>query len=1011
MDQSSYEDEAPTQKLRRQRRALAREAAKAKRRGSVAGAAFSGVAGAALALVGLGLGTPAGASTFTVTNLNDAGPGSLRQAVLGANSNAGADLITFQAGLTGTITLTSGQLQVYASADLEGPGADVITVSGNDASRVFYLYADSAGEAVTIAGLTIAHGRADEGAGIYDQGEGLTLDHVVLTANAAVKGDGGGLGLGGIVPAVTVRDSTITGNSADGNGGGVSAGAGDSILFQRTLVTDNQAAKGGGAYFYDPASVGFEDSTIAGNNATTAGGGIYLYDTQKGGGLTVSGTTISGNTSRGSGGGVFVHRSGGPLTMVDSTVSGNTGSEGNGGGIFLYHLYDGSSIQSSTIANNTVGVSGGGIFSQEDQEISLVDTIVAGNHTTLFARTVKGAKGFGPSDLNGGIFDSRYSLIGEVGAATVNDLGGTMLHQNDPQLGPLANHGGLTQTQVPTHTSPAVNHGDPAFTPPPATDQRGFPRVADGRLDIGAVELTPGVDVDPVTVPTLGGLGKLLLGVLLAGGGLLLLRRRRGSALSGAALAVAGLGLGAPADAATFTVTNLNDAGPGSLRQAVLGANSAAGADLITFQAGLTGTITLTTGQLQVEDAVDIQGPGAAALTVSGNDASRVFYLYADAAPFDVTLSGLTISHGTADGSGGGGIKDNGENLTLDHVVLTANSSPVGPALWMDGKSLTATVRDSAITGNTGNFDGGVHVGSTGGEVTFQRVVISGNTALHAGGAFFGAPESLTIEDSTVSGNHSAFEAGGLEIHNTGKGGFTLSGTTISGNSGTAGGGLVIDQAGGPVKVIDSTISGNDSSTGGGIYLYSLYNTVIQNSTIAGNTAGEGGGGGIFLRNGEVSLVNTIVADNLGPPSSRSVIGKGTPAPLVGNDLGGEVFDSSYSLIENQGTATVNDLGGTIFNQDPQLGPLANHGGPTQTQRPALTSPAVDHGDPAFAPPPATDQRGFPRVADGRLDIGAVEITPGVDFDVAAVPTLGGLGKLLLAGLLAGGALLLLRRA
>jgi hypothetical protein len=1010
MDQSSHEKTSAQKPGRRQRRA--RAAAKATEKALLSGAA--------LALAGLGFGGSADAATFTVTNLNDAGPGSLRQAVLGANSNAGADLITFQAGLTGTITLTSGQLAVYASVDIEGPGADVITVSGNDASRVFYLYADSAGEAVTIAGLTIAHGLADEGGGIYDRGEGLTLDHVVLTANATTaKGDGGGLGLGGVVPAVTVRDSTITGNTADENGGGVFAGEGDAILFQRTLISGNQANRGGGAYFYDPASVTFEDSTIAGNSVLNNGGGIYLYDTQ-GGGLAISGTTISGNTAVGSGGGIIVHRTGGPLTMVDSTVSGNTGSEGNGGGIFLYHLYDGSSIRSSTIANNTVGVSGGGIFLPPGQEISLVDTIVAENHTTFFSRPVSGTKGIGESDINGGTFDSRYSLIEDVGGATVNDLGGTILHQ-DPQLGPLANHGGLTQTQLPAPTSPAVNHGDPAFTPPPATDQRGLPRVADGRLDIGAVELTPGVDFDVVTVPTLGGLGKLLLGGLLAGGGLLLLRRRRGPAASGtarsgavgaagAALAVAGLGLGTPAGAATFTVTNLNDAGPGSLRQAVLGANSAAGADVITFQAGLTGTITLTTGQLQVEDAVDIQGPGAAALTVSGNDASRVFYLYADATPFDVTLSGLTISHGTADGSGGGGIKDNGENLTLDHVVLTANSSPVGPALWMDGKSLTATVRDSAITGNTGNFDGGVHVGSTGGEVLLQRVVISNNTALHAGGASFSSPESLTIEDSTVSGNHSAFEAGGLEIHNTGKGGFTLSRTTISGNSGSAGGGLVVDQAGGPVKVIDSTISGNDSSTGGGIYLYSLYDTVIQNSTIAGNTAGEGGGGGIFLRNGEVSLVNTIVADNLGPPSSRSVIGKGTPAPLVGNDLGGEVFDSSYSLIENQGTATVNDLGGTIFNQDPQLGPLANNGGPTQTQRPALTSPAVDHGDPAFAPPPATDQRGFPRVADGRLDIGAVEITPGVDFDVATVPTLGGLGKLLLAGLLAGGALLLLRR-
>src|SRR5947209_5196210 len=82
--------------------------------------------------------------------------------------------------------------------------------------------------------------------------------------------------------------------------------------------------------------------------------------------------------------------------------------------------------------------------------------------------------------------------------------------------------------------------------------------------------------------------------------------------------------LAAPsAAAATFTVTNLNDSGAGSLRQAVLDANGAAGADVITFQSGLSGTITLATGELSLYDSVDIQGPGAAAITISGNNSTR----------------------------------------------------------------------------------------------------------------------------------------------------------------------------------------------------------------------------------------------------------------------------------------------------------------------------------------------------------------------------------------------------
>src|SRR5436190_14502743 len=75
----------------------------------------------------------------------------------------------------------------------------------------------------------------------------------------------------------------------------------------------------------------------------------------------------------------------------------------------------------------------------------------------------------------------------------------------------------------------------------------------------------------------------------------------------------------------TFTVLNLADDGLGSLRAAVLAANTSRGADVIDFAPGLTGTIGLTTGQLDITDAVTIDGPGAGVLAVSGNDASRVF--------------------------------------------------------------------------------------------------------------------------------------------------------------------------------------------------------------------------------------------------------------------------------------------------------------------------------------------------------------------------------------------------
>src|SRR5262249_49133648 len=85
------------------------------------------------------LGARLAPAAFTVTNLNDSGAGSLRQAVQNANASAGADVITFQDGLSGTITLTSGQLSVTGPVSIRGPGSEVLAVSGNHASRIFKM--------------------------------------------------------------------------------------------------------------------------------------------------------------------------------------------------------------------------------------------------------------------------------------------------------------------------------------------------------------------------------------------------------------------------------------------------------------------------------------------------------------------------------------------------------------------------------------------------------------------------------------------------------------------------------------------------------------------------------------------------------------------------------------------------------------------------------------------------------------------------------------------------------
>lgn len=445
-------------------------------------------------------------------------------------------------------------------------------------------------------------------------------------------------------------------------------------------------------------------------------------------------------------------------------------------------------------------------------------------------------------------------------------------------------------------------------------------------------------------------------------------------AASGAALTL-GVALAAapPAQAAVFNVTNLNDNGAGSLRQAIEDANAAAGADTITFQAGLTGTITLTTGQLSITDSVDVQGPGAAAITVSANKASRVFYLYNGSALLDVTISGLTVTGGSA--ALGGGIADFGENLVLDGVTITGNeASSDGGGLWADdvtAGTFSLTIRDSEISGNTaGNGGGGIYVDDPG-PVLLQNTVVSGNNAAQSGGGIaFNAPYSdTTIENSTISGNTAGVWGGGIYFYDTNGGFHSIRGTTVAGNTAGQGGGLFFYNLGDPMVIENSTISGNQAiggdetdGLGGGVYLYSLYggSLAIRHSTIAGNSAADGGGG-LFTLSGPFDVEHTIVADNTAPADpDLATSGDGS-------------FNLAFSLVETAGAANFNDNGGNIFGQDPQLGPLQNNGGPTATHLPAATSPAVDAGDATFAPPPPADQRGLPRLAGSRIDIGAVE--------------------------------------
>jgi hypothetical protein len=543
------------------------------------------LAAGSLLAAGFRLPPLAPASTFTVTNLNPGGAGSLRAALSSANSHPGADVINFQAGLAGTIAITS-ELTINDSVQIIGPGPGVLAVSGSHATRVFYLYS-SALITATLSGLTIRDGKVSaDGAGILDEGVALILDHVHVVSNTVTSGNGGGVD---VLPStanqasLTVRDSLISGNSAQSGAGLAVFSAAHGLTIQRTQVLSNTGnLSGAGIYLYAvPGNTLIEDTLIAGNQGVY-GGGLFLY--KSAGPVTIRRSTISGNYANFSGGlGLYVVAN--PVVIDDSTIAGNKASI-TGGGIYIARTSGRPiTLQNSTVVSNSAATSMGGLGSGPgyDLVLPITNTIIARN-TAPEAPDIRGA------------FDLRYDLVQITGTELITDGGGNLFGL-DPLLGPLGDNGGPTPTLLPAAGSPVVNAGDPGFAGPATLDERGRPRVVGGRVDMGAVEYSAGmlqfsaanfqvaenVITATVTVTRAGG-SDGAASVHYATGG--------GSATPGSDYqAAAGTLTWATGDGAakTFTVTILNDSQPEGNETIGLTLSNATGAAL-----GAPSTATLT---------------------------------------------------------------------------------------------------------------------------------------------------------------------------------------------------------------------------------------------------------------------------------------------------------------------------------------------------------------------------------------------------------------------------------
>src|SRR6186713_2009878 len=241
-----------------------------------------------------------------------------------------------------------------------------------------------------------------------------------------------------------------------------------------------------------------------------------------------------------------------------------------------------------------------------------------------------------------------------------------------------------------------------------------------------------------------------------------------------ASLAVAGLMLFCAAalfaaqytqpDGATIVVTNTNDSGPGSLRQALADSNDG---DMIQFDPALNGqTITLTTTELVVSKSITITGPGPALLTISRSQQAPKFRILHILPSHTVAVSGLTISGGSLENANGAGIFNDNAILTLSNCSISGNNvnAPASPGAGGGGiyNNGTLTIISSSVS-NNGAFGtwtaGGGGIGNGGTMQILHSSIIGNSTAFSFGGGIAGSYQTIT--NCTISGN-TGFRGGGI---------------------------------------------------------------------------------------------------------------------------------------------------------------------------------------------------------------------------------------------------------
>ena len=380
-------------------------------------------------------------SAISVLNTDDSGPGSLREAIAAANTTVEEDVISFAKGVNGTIKLTSGELSITQDLKIDGPSSGKITISGNNASRIFNI--SGAETEVSIDDLKLVRGYAeDAGGAILHTGQMLSVRNVEFKHNQVVGNEGGAVGgaiailrvpNGNGYPTTTVEDSRFTHNNAFGANGGLFGGAfGGAINNQGLLTIERSTLTQNGAFGgsdnnndnADPEAFAFVGLAFGGAVNNNSGGTLFMDDC-----VVTHNQAVAGDRN-----------TGGSATYV---------GDAGGGGIENI-FFSTATVTNSTIAHNTVVggddsihaggndggyASGGGIGNRFSATLTLRDSEISYNDVIGGDRSTLG------SAFGGGLHNSAGGKLTVSDSEVLHNrvTGGTLANGN----GAMAGGGGL----------------------------------------------------------------------------------------------------------------------------------------------------------------------------------------------------------------------------------------------------------------------------------------------------------------------------------------------------------------------------------------------------------------------------------------------------------------------------------------------------------------------------------------------------------------------------------------